>query len=61
MKLWDARTGRPLASLGGHEWGVKALAFTPDGRSLISGGDAGRLRAWDVDAALADGPATRTQ
>ncbi|MEQ1663038.1 MAG: hypothetical protein ABL877_10135 [Thiobacillus sp.] len=31
-----------------HEFGTTALAYTPDGRSLISGGFRGELKRWDL-------------
>ncbi|HVK12318.1 MAG TPA: WD40 repeat domain-containing protein [Gemmataceae bacterium] len=50
ITVWDARTGRSVASLPGHPWYTLCLAFGPDGRSLASGGADGTLRVWDVDA-----------
>jgi WD40 repeat protein len=38
LKIWDAKTGELVASLKGHEFsGVYSLAWTPDGKTLISG------------------------
>ncbi|HVS19843.1 MAG TPA: WD40 repeat domain-containing protein, partial [Planctomycetota bacterium] len=48
---WNER-----ATLGGHPASVTALAFTPDGRRLVSGASDGRLRVWDT----ADGTALLT-
>src|SRR5207248_4642632 len=49
VKLWNADTttvGRPLeASVG-----VVALAFTPDGKSLVGLWPQGRIRVWDPPA-----------
>ncbi len=36
--LWDATTGRRTLRLGGHRAGVGSLAFTSDGRTLVSAG-----------------------
>ncbi|MEM6790874.1 MAG: WD40 repeat domain-containing protein [Myxococcota bacterium] len=33
----------------GHRGGVTALAFSPDGRQLVSGGRGGTLLVWDLD------------
>ena len=30
-RLWDAATGKPLATLAGHRAPVSAVAFSPDG------------------------------
>jgi WD40 repeat protein len=37
------------ANLGRHQGVVSALGFSPDGRSLFSGGWDNALRVWDVD------------
>jgi WD40 repeat protein len=51
VRLWDAATGEPCATLT-HPDIVRALAFGPDGRRLVTGGDGdGRLRIWDVATA----------
>jgi WD40 repeat protein len=48
VRLWDAATGEPCASLP-HPDFVRTLAFSPDGSWLVSGTDAdNRLRIWDV-------------
>ena len=51
VRLWDAATGEPCASLP-HPGFVPSLAYSPDGTWLVSGnyGD-DRLRIWDVATA----------
>lgn len=46
IKLWDARTGRLLRSLGNYTQSVYAVKFSPDGKSLLTGGD--DLLLWDL-------------
>jgi WD40 repeat protein/serine/threonine protein kinase len=51
VRLWDATTGEPCATLP-HPGIVRTLAFGPDGRWLVTGGDGDdRLRVWDVATA----------
>ena len=51
IRLWDAASGRGLGEVGRHDRAAVAVLFTPDGRSLISGGRDGSdksLRRWDI-------------
>lgn len=56
---------RPLAELRAHQGPISALAYSPDGRTLVSTGRDGTLRIWNVATAsltrtieLDDGPAS---
>ncbi|WP_152052587.1 WD40 repeat domain-containing serine/threonine protein kinase [Tautonia marina] len=46
--LWDARSLRLLATLSGHRGAVLSAAFSPDGRTLATGGLGGAVLLWDV-------------
>ena len=48
IHLWSVQTGALLDQLSGHEGPISTLAFTPDGRSLISGSWDRTIRIWNV-------------
>jgi WD40 repeat protein/serine/threonine protein kinase len=48
IRIWDAATGRLLVRLNGHTEWVCALAFSPDGRRLISAAGDQSIRIWDT-------------
>ncbi len=50
VRLWDARTGRVLQTLGEHPRQVKALAVSADGSTLASGSWDGTVMRWSLDA-----------
>ena len=45
VRVWDARTGQPVRTLGAARLPV---CFSPDGRLLLAGSATGTLSAWDV-------------
>lgn len=50
IKLWAMDTGEMTKDLQGHKDVVDALAFTPDGQRLVSGGWDGTVRVWDLES-----------
>ena len=47
--LWDSRTGKLLDKLSGHEGGITAVQFTPDGTYILTADTAGSLRIWSAE------------
>jgi WD40 repeat protein len=48
ISLWDTLTGEQLGELSGHAGGILGLAFSPDGRFLVSGDEDRTALVWDV-------------
>ena len=49
VKLWDADTGRPIASFAGHVGPVRCVAWSPSGDRLASAGDDESIKLWNVE------------
>ncbi len=46
--LWDAETGKHVATFGEHGRPVHCLAFSPDSKRIASGGDDNRVLVWTL-------------
>jgi len=52
IRLWEPNTGNELATLRGHNHQVTSLAFSPDGKMLVSadtGRDRHTVKLWDLN------------
>lgn len=55
VKVMDAETASPVASLEGHTDAVTSVAYSPDSQRLISGSMDGTLRLWNAQTGAAIG------
>lgn len=53
IELWDARTARRRAPLSGQRFGITALTFSSDSRTLVSAAGDDSIQIWDVDSGRA--------
>jgi WD40 repeat protein len=42
--LWELETGKEVRHFKGHSGGVESVAFSPDGRHILSAGRVGTVR-----------------
>ncbi|MCE2662510.1 MAG: hypothetical protein LW716_06930 [Microcystis sp. 53602_E8] len=47
--MWDAETGREIASLNGHQDRVWTAAFSPDGKRIVTASSDKTARVWPVE------------
>ena len=48
IHVWDVETGKHLNTLTGHRGGVKSLAYSADGMTLVSGSLDGTMLVWKM-------------
>ena len=49
LELWDTKTGMKMSTLIGHEHPVVSVAFSTDGRQIVSGSWDRTLKIWDAE------------
>jgi len=48
-EVWDAEKGQELLSLKGHTSVVSSVAWSPDGKRILSGSGDNTLKVWDAE------------
>ncbi len=48
IKIWELESMKPVTTLAGHSKPVRVLRYSPDGKSVASGGADGEVRIWDT-------------
>lgn len=48
LQLWNVATGTQIASWQGHRDAVRAIVFTADGKTLMSGSEDGSIQFWEI-------------
>jgi WD40 repeat protein len=47
-RVWDAETGQEVAAFRGHIQRLTSVAFSPDGKTILTGSKDGTARLWDA-------------
>jgi WD40 repeat protein len=47
VRIWDLATGKQVGQLAGHKGEVQGVAYSTDGRHIVTGGD-DTVRVWDA-------------
>src|SRR5262249_50402091 len=53
LEIWDARTAKPIHSLSPDGRKITGIAFSPDGKRLVSTSGEGVAHVWDVQTGKA--------
>jgi WD40 repeat protein len=53
LRFWDAKTGRTVITLRAHEGKIDDVAFSADGKRLVSASDDETVKVWEVAKLLA--------
>jgi tetratricopeptide (TPR) repeat protein len=48
LKVWEAQTGLETLTIKGHTEGVRSVAYSPDGKQIVSGGQDKTFKVWDA-------------
>ncbi len=48
IKIWDLTKGALVMTLHGHDGWIRSVAFSPDGKRMVSGGADNTIKVWDT-------------
>ena len=48
IKVWQMPDGKPIATLTGHNYDIKGISFSPDGKILVSYSRDRTIRLWQM-------------
>lgn len=54
-RIWDAKTGRPLTPIMAHRYPIRTVAFSPDGRWVVTASNDRRAQIWNSKTGLPAG------
>jgi WD40 repeat protein len=49
IELWNVPSGKVRVTLRGHNLAIRAVVFTGDGKSVVTGSEDGTIRFWDPE------------
>jgi WD40 repeat protein len=52
VRIWDIEAGEPISALAPNSAHVNAVTSSPDNRYVVTGGDDGKARIWDIDSGV---------
>jgi RNA polymerase sigma factor (sigma-70 family) len=57
LRFWDVLTGKELGAFQGHQGYIKSIAFSPDGKQVVTGSEDTTALIWDVSGLPSAQPA----